>query len=593
MRRIPFLMIGSALLLVAACGGDPAASIELREVPGDIDGRVVINPDDFELTYNFACEPLNCITECSIQEGDWFKCESPYVLTEDSEEHDISEGVLRFSVRSVHNEEKSSAKHVDLLVLYEFDFDIEPVHGLETGGGNFYYEDEYLATCSRSDCEIFCQWQTESSLVDQPCSLKDSFSVELPSGVEEASLIIEACAKNFGGKVDDEHCTEPREYKFYAAPPGWIEVSVGDQHSCAILADNSLWCWGANNAGQLGINTQDASKDVPTRVPLESWEAVSAGSSHTCGITTGGHLYCWGETTNGRLGQSNPSNPRQPVKIDEGPFIAVAAGGAHSCAVKEGGDLYCWGFNNSGQVGDGTNENKSEPTLIAPPEAGRPWMSVTAGEAHTCAIGETASGPRAYCWGDASNGRLGNDQASGVETTPTMAEGALRNANTHTISAGAAHTCATASVSNTRRSYCWGVGASGRLGTGNDQNFQIPDRVEGNDKFETITAGKEHSCGIMENGEAYCWGENIRGQLGIDSEENTALSPTEIAMPFGLGLKAISAGSEHTCGIGTNDRLYCWGRYEQGRLGIAGVADKVAEPEMVTWPQGEFIPGQE
>lgn len=577
--------------LIACSGGDPAATVDVRERPGGEEGRVVINPENFSLRYAFDCEPLNCVTECSIQEGDWFECDSPFILNQNSEEHTVREGVLRLEVRSTHDEEVSPAAQIDTLVLFEFDFDFDVVHGLETDG-SFFFEDVYAATCSRSDCELRCRWEGDDCAdcpVVQSCTLDEPFSVEMPEGLSQAELIVEACARDFGGRPDDEHCTAPLVLDFFPAPPSWNSLSAGARHTCGILEDNRLWCWGANNAGQVGIGSSTSVINGPTRVEVGSWSQVSAGAEHTCAISTSGELHCWGESSNGRLGLSNIINPQAPSRVGtDSNWIDLAAGGAHTCGVQDDGQLFCWGLNNSGQLGIGSSTTANTPQPVALRPGITQWISVTAGSAHTCALGRRGDGTHAaFCWGSGGSGRLGNATTSGTFNTPEPVGGSALDANIHNISAGDEHTCATLTLSGQRRSYCWGNGSSGQLGNGLETIFSSPDRVDGTDNYEKVTSGEEHSCGLLSSGQAYCWGENIRNQLGTDGDQTA--QPEPVIMPDGVTLVDIEAGHEHTCGIGSNGRIYCWGRTDQSRLGLS--SDQPSDiPGMIAWPRGEHIP---
>ncbi len=600
MRHIACILAFSFLIISVACsGGDPAATVDFRDTPGGDLQRVVIDPDDFELRYSFACEPLNCVTECSIQEGDWFECDSPFSLTESSEEHTVQEGILRFEVRSLHDEEISVPAQLDLLVLHEFDFEIEETHGLDSGEErSYYFEDEFAATCTRNDCELRCYWDHADCAdcpVDADCTLDEPFTAELPEGLSTAELVVEACAQDFGGNPEDEHCTDPKTYLFYPAPPGWKSLSTGDQHTCGILDDDTLWCWGLNNSGQLGINSSASPVNTATRVPAvqpgQRWSKVSAGEEHTCAIDTAGALYCWGLQADGRLGNDSASNTTQPVRIDDGPWIAIAAGSRHTCGVQEDGQLFCWGYNGQGQLGDGSTDPSTELRSVSfPVTSPDGWADVTAGVEHTCALIRRTDGEkRAYCWGRARDGRLGNGEDSGFSNTPQAVEGAPASSATHTISAGDTHTCATLTSATGIRTYCWGSGAEGRLGIDTNATVDIPDRVDGEDEFDKVTVGMDHSCGLHGDGRAYCWGEDIRDQLGTG--QGQTYEPHPIVMPEGLdiGVADIEAGAEHTCAIGDNGRIYCWGRTTQGRLGIAH-SGEVSLPTMISWPQGEHIP---
>jgi alpha-tubulin suppressor-like RCC1 family protein len=324
-------------------------------------------------------------------------------------------------------------------------------------------------------------------------------------------------------------------------------------------------------------------------VEIQRWAKVSAGDQHTCGIATSGELFCWGEEANGRLGAASVINNRQPVLLEfHDNWLDVAAGGAHSCGIQDDGQLFCWGLNASGQLGTGNTDNASSPQSVALQQGLARWTAVTAGSDHTCALGERGNGTMAaYCWGAGGGGRLGNSQSSGTFNTPQEVGGSVQGNDVHTISAGDEHTCATLTFSGQTRTYCWGNGSSGRLGNGLTDVIPSPDRVSSVDDYQKVTSGEEHSCGVRSDGSAYCWGENIRGQLGTDG--SLTLEPEAVVMPAGVTLVDIEAGPEHTCGIGSNGRMYCWGRSDQNRLSLSD-GQPSSTPGLVAWPRGEHIP---
>jgi alpha-tubulin suppressor-like RCC1 family protein len=123
--------------------------------------------------------------------------------------------------------------------------------------------------------------------------------------------------------------------------------------------------------------------------------------------------------------------------------------------------------------------------------------------------------------------------------------------------------------------YCWGNGDGGVLGTGAELSVAQPTLVVGGLAFRQIDAGTSHTCGVTVDGDAYCWGRDYRGQLGDgppprpepDAAELTRLSPTKVG--GAITFQHISAGSDqHSCGVATGGRVYCWGTNESGALGI-------------------------
>lgn len=182
----------------------------------------------------------------------------------------------------------------------------------------------------------------------------------------------------------------------------WTELSVGDGHSCAIRADQSLWCWGDGFDGQLGHFANDTPLQVEGGT---SYVLVSAGGNHTCGIRANHTLWCWGDNSRGQLGISQSASA--PVQVDDATsWISVAVGGNHTCGVRDDGSLRCWGGGDDGQLGLGGFEDASVPTLV--PDPG-PWSRVAAGSAHSCGVKEDGT---LWCWGGNGNGQLGIPNAT-------------------------------------------------------------------------------------------------------------------------------------------------------------------------------------
>jgi alpha-tubulin suppressor-like RCC1 family protein len=156
------------------------------------------------------------------------------------------------------------------------------------------------------------------------------------------------------------------------ADPGWTQLSAGRQHNCAIHDDGTLHCWGANDAGQLGQPmTTIPMSTAPLRVGERTdWVAVSAGAAHTCGVLRDGRLLCWGSDGDGRLGLGSAggsSSTPSEVFGDRRDWASVAAGAQTTCAVTTLGRLWCWGRGTCGQLGNGELENSSVPVPVELP----------------------------------------------------------------------------------------------------------------------------------------------------------------------------------------------------------------------------------
>jgi alpha-tubulin suppressor-like RCC1 family protein len=192
---------------------------------------------------------------------------------------------------------------------------------------------------------------------------------------------------------------DPRTPQEVPGSQSWQKLSVGDGHACAIREDQSLWCWGDYEAGQLG----HAVSDVPLQVDGgTSFVQVSANGEHTCGLRANRSLWCWGGNSRGELGisQSAPA----PLEVEPGSeWLSVAAGGRHTCGVRSNGKLFCWGANDYGQLGLGTFDDAGVPMEV--PDPG-PWTSVDAGDQYSCGVKEDGT---FHCWGANGNSQLGID----------------------------------------------------------------------------------------------------------------------------------------------------------------------------------------
>ena len=145
-------------------------------------------------------------------------------------------------------------------------------------------------------------------------------------------------------------------------------VDAGWYNTCALKADNSLWCWGVNNYGQLGDNLAESSSSVPVSViGLGSGVVeVKAGWYHACARKTDGSLWCWGMGGSGQLGDGLQTGYYVPTAVPalSSGVAQVATGQSYSCARKTDGSLWCWGANGSGQLGDGTTNMRTTPTPV-------------------------------------------------------------------------------------------------------------------------------------------------------------------------------------------------------------------------------------
>ncbi len=216
------------------------------------------------------------------------------------------------------------------------------------------------------------------------------------------------------------------------------QVSAGSGHTCALLADGNIWGWGNNAVGQLGIGTSfgtHSSSETPLG-PVDlgagrTAKHVSAGSrtlsSHTCTVLDDDSLKCWGFNYEGQLGVGDSTDRSVPTAVDLGAgrtAKSVSAGEWHTCAVLDDDSLKCWGTNNKGQLGVGDAIDRFSPTAVDL-GTGRTAKSVSAGSSHTCAVLDDDS---LKCWGYNGEFQLGVGDRTQRYTPTAVDLGAGRTA---------------------------------------------------------------------------------------------------------------------------------------------------------------------
>ncbi|MEM6274509.1 MAG: hypothetical protein AAF735_04635 [Myxococcota bacterium] len=344
----------------------------------------------------------------------------------------------------------------------------------------------------------------------------------------------------------------------------WSFVAAGSEHTCAIASDQ-LWCWGDGSYGQLGTSESGAFfRHTPERVGQRAgWSSVSTYSETTCGISDG-ELLCWGANDSGQVGVGVVDDPiRSPNRVgNEDDWVQISVGTRHTCGIRSG-ELYCWGSAASGRVGHG--EQGGELRLPVRIGDSNGWERVTAGAAHTCGIQEGML----FCWGSDYFDELGNGPGRNTELAPTLIDSGPGWTD---VRAGEDHTCAL----RDSQLFCWGDDGLNQLGNGpaSDEKVSVPTVVGRGGDWRSISVSDRHSCGL--DGETlYCWGAPMR--LGHGDSELVA-SDTLMRIGLSSSWDSVSRGSRYSCGIRAG-ALFCWGRNRFGEVGV-----DPALSELVTVP---------
>ncbi len=336
------------------------------------------------------------------------------------------------------------------------------------------------------------------------------------------------------------------------------QVTAGDSHSCALDGTGAAWCWGNNEHGQLGNDTGEAGTPIPVRVSEDlTFTAISAGTRHTCALDQDGGAWCWGVNQDGELGNdSEGTDSSIPVEVaGDHVFTSISAGSQHTCAIDDDRRAWCWGSNSFGRLG---REGASSPVPVEV-SGDHEFSSISASSSHSCALDGDGA---AWCWGGNDHGQLGHgDEEAEASDVPVAVEG---DHVFDELVAGSGHSCAVADAA----AWCWGDNEAGQLGSGDDDadSSLRPVGVAGEQSFAPLAAGGQHTC-ALEGEAAWCWGADNANQLGAGPGDNELGVPVEVVGERAFA--RIAAGDDHTCAI-DDGVVYCWGANGRGQLGHDG-----------------------
>jgi alpha-tubulin suppressor-like RCC1 family protein len=314
----------------------------------------------------------------------------------------------------------------------------------------------------------------------------------------------------------------------------WVEVAASWSGTCARKRDDTLWCWG----------DQDANSPRELREELTDWTHIAAFGSNLCGIRAPGSLWCW------------TSEDDEPVqKGTDEDWTAVSPGSAHICGIRAGGELFCWGNDDEyGQMGTGFRYGAFEPMRVG---SDTDWTEIAGGGHHTC--GKRADGSL-WCWGSTTYGQVGNG-VMGHTPEPTQVGEATDWVE---AAAGDYTTCA---VNRAGELWCFGDDKEGTLGNGSVSMVlaQSPARVGDDTDWVSIQGNATRMVGLKgnnppeEGNEVYAIGYvPLNGGGGSDDPRSISSSK-----PF----TSVSAGFMHDCGVTADKTFWCWGNGGYGALG--------------------------
>jgi alpha-tubulin suppressor-like RCC1 family protein len=347
-----------------------------------------------------------------------------------------------------------------------------------------------------------------------------------------------------------------------------VQLTSGDFHTCVLTATGGVKCWGKNTGGLLGDGSTILKNKPVDVVGLSNGVIqLSAGNEHTCALTTIGGVKCWGNNVSGELGDGTTivrTTPVDVIGLSSG-VIQVAAGGYHTCALTNEGGVKCWGNNWDGELGNGTIINQSVPVDVFGLSSG--VSQIAGGGDSTCAA-LTVGGVK--CWGENRYGQLG-DGTTISRHTPVNVMG--YSYNVKQLAAGLGHVCVLSEGGGIK---CWGYNDHGQLGDGTTTDRSMPVNVLSfSSGINEIAAGTENTCALTTNGGLTCWGYNWAGSLGNGTTSDSSTPAQVVGLASGVG--HVAPGNYHTCAVTINGRVKCWGWDLYGQLGL-GTQTYVTKP---------------
>ncbi len=322
----------------------------------------------------------------------------------------------------------------------------------------------------------------------------------------------------------------------------WKQVSSGGAMGACIKTDGTLWTWGSNVSGQLGLN-DTTNRSSPVQVgSLTNWKQVDCGDNnvnqnitHTACIKTDGTLWTWGSNVFGQLGLNDTTNRSSPVQVGSlTNWKQVDCGQYHTACIKTDGTLWTWGYNASGELGLQDIAERSSPVQVG---SLTNWKQVGTGGFNTVCVKVDGT---LWTWGVNFSGQLGLEDTT-ARSSPVQV-GSLTNWKQVSVgkeSSGCIKTDGTL--------WTWGGSTDGQLGIGSSGFFgrrSSPVQVGTLTNWKQVNSGQYHFVCIKTDGTLWIWGNNGFGRLGLGDSTNRS-SPVQVGSL--TNFKQASAATHTSC----------------------------------------------
>lgn len=362
-------------------------------------------------------------------------------------------------------------------------------------------------------------------------------------------------------------------------------IAAAGRHVCALARDGHVYCWGENDAAQVGLDRATTTMPYPSLVQTPGVQTrVTTGGLHSCALDREGLVWCWGEGATGEVGGANADGDTHPIPVRlstqksvDGPFYVakeLSAGEGTTCAIGLDDRVTCAGHNDYGQLGVDPKTAGTDRALL-PVASASPANRLLAGHGQVCAAGASA----VRCWGNDDVGALGAPTSVVCGATACSWDSlAVRLPSPFAFPVralgGFDSPCA---IDATGKLACWGNASSGQTG---DVSFGLigvgptePHFVAGVTDAVAVAGGPASTCVVSATHRVLCWGSNEFGQLGPDAPR-----PADggVTAPFTVqGVEeadGIAVGDDFACAVSRCGEVTCWGKNDRGQLGSGDLA---------------------
>ena len=345
------------------------------------------------------------------------------------------------------------------------------------------------------------------------------------------------------------------------------QLAVGEDHTCAVMADSTVRCWGSNQdfasviKYQLGpAATKNISKTPVKVTGLANVTQLTAGASHTCAVSSG-KVVCWGDNQYWQLGAAavGVSSSATPVTVAGlSDLLQIEATSFETCALLGAGGVSCWGSRNGGPLV--SSHGDSNVTRIS--------------YGGTVLCERQATGA-VRCSGTNTYGQIGQNpddlpSANSPLTVPGVS-------NVTDITTGTYNVCA---VTTGGKVWCWGTySAVGPHQTGTTP--ALPAEIPGLSNIRGVASGYTSTCAWSASGSVYCWGSNASGKLGQPTSLDESRTPLQV--PNLSDVVELGIGNHHVCARTSDGWVKCWGTAFYGQLGPAATSNYSEVPLTVAF----------